>query len=450
MLYFCAMKKNTGKNTQEYLNKLGIASLNAMQEAAINGIEENNKIVLLSATGSGKTLAFLLPVLQSLDPALKKTIQAVILVPSRELALQIDGILKKMQTGYKITSCYGGHKREIEENNLIEPPAVIIATPGRLCDHIRRNNVDLSKTKFLVLDEFDKSLELGFLEEMEFILNSLPAVEKRMLTSATFAVEIPAFVKMENAATINYLTETDNKKESLRISIIHSPENDKLETLLRLVCYVRNTSTIIFCNHRDAVERTSRFLSDNGIINVFYHGGMEQHEREVALVKFRNSSADILVTTDLASRGLDIANIRSIIHYHLPASEDAFTHRNGRTARMDATGNAYLIINPDEEVPPYIHENVEDIEIKDGLPLPEKPKWSTLFFAAGKKDKLNKIDIVGFLSNKGKLKKDELGLIEVKDFSSFAAVKKSKMGLVLELIKNEKIKNKKIKIAIAK
>lgn len=450
MLYFCAMKKNTGKNTQEYLNKLGIASLNAMQEAAINGIEENNKIVLLSATGSGKTLAFLLPVLQSLDPALKKTIQAVILVPSRELALQIDGILKKMQTGYKITSCYGGHKREIEENNLIEPPAVIIATPGRLCDHIRRNNVDLSKTKFLVLDEFDKSLELGFLEEMEFILNSLPAVEKRMLTSATFAVEIPAFVKMENAATINFLTETDNKKESLRISIIHSPENDKLETLLRLVCYVRNTSTIIFCNHRDAVERTSRFLSDNGIINVFYHGGMEQHEREVALVKFRNSSADILVTTDLASRGLDIANIRSIIHYHLPASEDAFTHRNGRTARMDATGNAYLIINPDEEVPPYIHENVEDIEIKDGLPLPEKPKWSTLFFAAGKKDKLNKIDIVGFLSNKGKLKKDELGLIEVKDFSSFAAVKKSKMGLVLELIKNEKIKNKKIKIAIAK
>ena len=435
--------------TDNILEKLNIKALNPMQLSAIKAVKENDEIILLSATGSGKTLGFLIPILQSLDPSVK-LIQALILVPSRELALQIEGVLKKIQTGYKITSCYGGHKREIEENNLVQPPAIIIATPGRMADHIRRKNVDLSVTRFLVLDEFDKSLELGFLEEMQFIIQSIPDAKKRMLTSATFAVEIPAFVKMNNAVSLNFLGAENNKPEALTIKTIHSPENDKLETLFKLICYLKNTSTIVFCNHREAVERTSHYLSDKGIINVFYHGGMEQHDREVALVKFKNTSSDILVTTDLASRGLDIANIRSIIHYHLPANEDAFVHRNGRTARMDATGNVYIIVNPEEETPAYVIDASEDLEITGEQSLPEKPKWSTLFIAAGKKDKINKIDIVGFLSNKGNLKKDEIGLIDVKDFSAFAAVRKSKIGNVIELVKNEKIKNKKVKIAVAK
>ena len=177
---------------------------------------------------------------------------------------------------------------------------------------------------------------------------------------------------------------------------------------------------------------------------------MEQHDREVALCKFRNSSSHILVTTDLASRGLDIPNIRSIIHYHLPSTEEIFTHRNGRTARMDATGNVYLLIGPGEEAPSYVGDTASEFVLPDAVPLPEKPKWSTLFIAAGKKNKINKIDIVGFLSKKGQLKKDEIGLIEVKDFSAFVAVRKSKVGQVIESIKDEKIKNKKVKIAIAK
>lgn len=434
---------------QPFLEKLGISSLNPMQISANESIQQNNKVILLSNTGSGKTIAFLTPLLGSLKTDISYT-QALIVVPSRELALQIEDVLKKMQTGFKITACYGGHKREIEENNLVEPPTILVATPGRLGDHIRRKNVDLSKVHFLVLDEFDKCLELGFQEEIEFIIQSLPAIEKRMLISATYASVIPDFVDMSDAATVNFLAPEANKSEKLSIRVVHTPENDKLDSLLKLVCFVRNTSTIIFCNHRDAVERTSKFLSENGIINVFYHGGMEQHEREVALVKFKNGSSDILVTTDLASRGLDIANIRSIIHYHLPANEEAFTHRNGRTARMNATGNVYLLVNPVEEVPVYANETAEELELKDSLEIPDKPKWSTLFIAAGKKDKVNKIDVVGFLSNKGKLKKDEIGLVEIKDFASFAAVRKSKIGHVVELVKNEKIKNKKVKIAVAK
>jgi superfamily II DNA/RNA helicase len=441
--------KNLFINQEEILERLKIKALNEMQLATMSAVEKENDVVVLSATGSGKTLAFLLPLLKSLQADVK-LVQALILVPSRELALQIETVLKQMQTGYKITTCYGGHKREIEENNLVQPPAIIIGTAGRMADHIRRKNIDLSAIEFLVLDEFDKSLELGFLEEMQFIIESLPAVKKRILTSATYAVEIPAFVKMRSPVTLDFLPEHPAESDALRIHTLLSPEKDKLQTLLQLICYVNNTSTIVFCNHREAVERTSQFLADQGIVNVFYHGGMEQRDRETALCKFRNSSADILVTTDLASRGLDIADIRNIVHYHIPNDEAAFTHRNGRTARMNTTGNVYVIYSEEEKLPVYITANAQVFDLPEKLSIPEKPKWSTLFIDAGKKDKINKIDIVGFLSQKGQLKKDEIGLIEVKDFVSFAAVRKSKIGNVLELIKNEKIKNKKVKVAIAK
>ena len=229
-----------------------------------------------------------------------------------------------------------------------------------------------------------------------------------------------------------------------------SPDKDKTDTLFKLICYLGNRSAIVFCNHREAVERTSVLLTKNGIVNEFYHGALEQQERDSALCKFRNGTVNVLVTTDLASRGLDIPNIRYIIHYHLPHSEEIFIHRNGRTARMDASGTAILILSEEEKLPAYINQHVEQIQLPKTVSLPEKPKWSTLFIAAGKKDKVNKVDIVGFLSNKGQLKQEDIGLIEVKDFFSFVAIRKSKMGHALQLIKNEKIKNKKVKIEIAK
>ena len=300
-----------------------------------------------------------------------------------------------------------------------------------------------------MLDEFDKSLELGFTEEMSFIISSLPNIKKRILTSATQAVEIPAFIGLTSPVTLNYLPEKDDEN-ALEVKVLESDDRDKLETLFRLICSYGNRSTIIFCNHRASVERTSADLSNKGITNTFYHGAMEQRDREVALAKFRNGSVNFLVTTDLASRGLDIPNIRYIIHYHLPHSEEIFTHRNGRTARMEASGTAILLLGPDEELPKYINPEVERMELPDQNEIPEKPKWTTLFIGAGKKDKVNKVDVVGFLTNKGQLKKEDVGLIEVKDFFSFVAVRKTKVPHTLQLIKDEKIKNKKVKIDVAK
>ncbi|MVT07344.1 DEAD/DEAH box helicase [Chitinophaga tropicalis] len=429
------------------LSALRIDELNEMQLASIEANQQSDNVILLSNTGSGKTLGFLIPILERLDKNIPGT-QALIVAPSRELAMQIEKVWKQMTTGFKITCCYGGHLRETEENNLLEAPALIVGTPGRLGDHIRRENIKTAGITTLVLDEFDKSLELGFQDEMEFIIESLPNLKKRILTSATEAVEIPDFVGLEEPAKLNFLTE--GKSEALTLKYVDSEDKDKVDTLFRLICHLGSRPTIVFCNHREAVERTNGLLKEKGLTSVFYHGAMEQQERDAALCKFRNGTSNILVTTDLAARGLDIPHIRYIIHYHLPHNVETFTHRNGRTARMDASGTAILLIGPDEKLPEYINEEVELMTVPDNVELPEKPKWTTFFIGAGKKDKVNKVDIVGFLTNKGQLKKDDIGLIEVKDFFSFVAIRKSKAAVTLPLIQGQKIKNKKVKMDIAK
>lgn len=436
-------------STQQILDNLAIEKLNEMQEAAIAASAVQNNILLLSNTGSGKTLAFLMSILQNLNEEIKTT-QALIVVPSRELALQIESVFRQMGTGLKITCCYGGHKRETEENNLIEPPVVIVGTPGRLCDHIRRENITTDSIHTLVLDEFDKSLEAGFQEEVNFIIDSLPGISKRILTSATEAVEVPEFVNFDKAEKLDFLVKGEEDTRLLDIKAVHSPDKDKTDSLFKLMCQIGNRPTIIFCNHRETVEDTSKMLKDRGIMNVFYHGAMEQRERDSALCKFRNGTSFILVTTDLAARGLDIPNIRYIVHYHLPPTEEIFTHRNGRTARMDASGTVILMIAPNEYLPEYIDKDTEKMTLPEDPELPEKPKWTTIFVAAGKKDKINKIDLVGFFAKKGQLKKEDIGLIEVKDFMSFVAIRRSKAGHTLHLVQQEKIKNKRIKMYVAK
>lgn len=431
------------------LKNVDISELNPMQQATLEAHAMHAHLMLLSNTGSGKTLAFLLPLVPLLQQA-GNTSVAMIVAPSRELALQIESVFKSMKLGLKVSCCYGGHKIEIEENNLRQPPALLIGTPGRLADHIRRGNLTTQTIVSLVLDEFDKSLELGFQEEMAFIIASLPKVKNKILASATTIATMPEFVGMENAMTLNFLRNEPVSEAKLAVQLLRSDDIDKLESLFKLICWLGDRSTIVFCNHRDAVERTSQWLKEKNILNVYYHGSMEQRDREAALCKFRNGTSNVLITTDLASRGLDIDNIRYIVHYHLPHNEAAFVHRNGRTARMDASGTVILLLSPKETLPLYITGEVDEIELPAELLLPEKPKWTTLFIAAGKKDKVNKVDIVGFLTNKGQLKKEDIGLIEVKDFYSFVAIRKLRASHALHLMSNEKIKGKKVKMAVAK
>ncbi len=416
-----------------------------MQEAAMNAAQKSD-MILLSPTGSGKTLGFLLPLLGLLNKNIP-TVQALILVPSRELALQIEQVFRAMGSGFKVNCCYGGHPVKVERNNLSEPPAVLIGTPGRTSHHLRRESFSTRTIHTLILDEFDKALEFGFQDDMEYIIKQLPALKKRMLISATKMDEIPSFTGLVKPVQIDFLSNTTIAPD-LKYKLVISEAADKLNALFALVCKIGANATLIFCNHRDAVERISELLWIKGLPNDIFHGGMEQEDRERALLKFRNGSHRILITTDMASRGLDIPEIEHVVHYQLPHNEEAFLHRNGRTARMHAKGTAYLMVTPDEK-PAYLNEIPEE-EILPDNPKPPKPSpWSTLYIAAGKKDKVNKVDIVGLLLKKGGLDKDELGLIEVLDYSSYAAVKRNKIEQLADTIKGEKVKNKKVKFEIS-
>ncbi len=426
---------------QKILEKLKFTP-NKMQEAALEASVNAHELILYSPTGSGKTLAFLLPLVTSLKPTVHK-VQALIVAPSRELVIQIESVFKSMQTGLKVNSAYGGHSMRVEKQNMSEPPALLIGTPGRIADHIDRGTFDTEYLHTIILDEFDKSLEFGFSKEMGFIMRKLVGIKKKILTSATEMQEIPSFTKIKSPKTLNFLADAEPIK--LSIKKILSPERDKLGTLYNLICHAGNEATLVFCNHREATERVSLYLTEMGIKNDSFHGGMEQNDREKILAKFRNGSMQLLVTTDLAARGLDIPEIKFIIHYHLPSTEDQFTHRNGRTARMNAKGTAFVIASADEHLPAYFDPNIPVFGLGKNLEKPIEPIWATLFIGGGKKDKINKVDIVGFLSKQGDLGKDDLGLIEVKDFFSYAAVKRKKIKHTLNKISNQKIKNKKVK-----
>ena len=431
---------------QKIIEKLNIAELNEMQLASLTANKNKEDIIILSPTGSGKTLAFLLPVLLQLE-ADKKGIQALIIAPSRELALQIEKVFRSMGTDYKVNCFYGGHDARIEKNNLTEPPAVLIGTPGRIADHLRKNNFDTHSIRLLVLDEFDKALELGFEAEMKYIIGQLPKLKKRILTSATNAGDIPAFTGIENPITINFLDE--KTPEGLSVKVVKAEGKDKTESLFKLVCKIGHEPTLIFCNHRDALLRISDFFSKKGLVHDVYHGKMDQQKRFLSLLKFRNGSNKILVTTDLASRGLDIDIMKNVVHYQLPPAENIFTHRNGRTARMKETGTAYLLMAETEYLPPYILEKPEEEQLPQLPVLPAQPEFTTLLIGGGKKEKINKIDIVGLLLKKGGLQNTELGLIEVTDHYSYAAVKKNKVKKLVEILKNERIKGFKIKVDVA-
>ncbi len=424
------------------LAKLGIEKLNEMQITSQTAIAQNNEVLLLSPTGTGKTLAFLLPIIKELNPTVEE-IQALVIVPSRELAIQIEQVMRDMGSGYKVNAVYGGRSGSKDKMELKHRPAVLIGTPGRVADHLRRRAFNKRSIKTLVLDEFDKSLEVGFESEMKEILNGLPNVNKKILTSATQGVVIPNFVGLDNPETIDYLA---TKESKLEIRKVLSPSKDKLETLAHLLSHIGEQNGIVFCNFKDSIQRISDFLSSNNIAHGVFYGGMEQMDRERALIKFRNGTHKILLATDLAARGIDVPELDFIIHYHLPLKAEEFTHRNGRTARMHNNGTAYVIQGKGEVLPDFIGDIPED-ELETNV-LSQPSAWNTLFISGGRKDKISKGDIAGLFFKQGGLNKDELGIIELKTDCAFVSVKANAVSVLLPKVNNMRLKKKKVRVSV--
>jgi len=434
---------NNIKNQQDILTKLNIHTLNPMQQEAIAVIASTANTILLSPTGTGKTLGFSLPLLKSLDSDCHD-VQALILVPTRELAIQIEQVIRTMGSGFKVNAVYGGRPMSKDKIEIKHNPAVLIGTPGRILDHFNSDRFSKESIKTLILDEFDKSLEQGFEDQMKSIIDQLPAISKRILTSATQGVSVPEFVKLDQPITINYLNQNTSSK--LAIKTVISPDKNKLKTLLSLLEYIGNEPGIIFCNFRDSISAVSKFLELHKISHTCFSGGMEQKERERALIKFRNGSSQVLLATDLAARGIDIPEMKFIIHYELPIHKEEFIHRNGRTARVNAKGTAYVLKWQNQLLPEFIL-NVKGIDISEKAP--HKPQyWQTLFISGGRKDKISKGDIAGLFFKQGKLDKHELGTIELKQDCAFVAVPLAKADDLVLNLNNTRLKKKKVRVTL--
>ena len=433
---------DTIKEQEAILNKLNIYQLNPMQEEAIPTIERVKNTILLSPTGTGKTLAFLLPIINNLDITCKE-VQALILVPSRELAIQIEQVIRNMGSGYKVNAVYGGRPISKDKIELKHTPAILIGTPGRIDDHFRSDRFSREYIQTLVLDEFDKSLETGFESEMKAIIKKLPNLKKRILTSATQGIEIPEFVGLHKPKVISYLKDASTK---LVLKKIISPSKNKLSSLLSLLNYLGNQPGIVFCNLRESVQEVSEFLHKNNISHGCFSGGMEQKDRERTLIKFRNGTYQVIIATDLAARGIDIPELKYIIHYELPRTAEEFTHRNGRTARVNAKGTAYILSWEKEYHPDFIKDVA--IETIDSIGKRKAQYWQTLFISGGRKDKISKGDVAGLFFKQGHLTKDQLGVIELKQDCTFVAVPKDQAQDLVARLNNSRLKKKKVGITI--
>lgn len=426
--------------------RLAIAELNEMQQLALSAWKTGGgDLVLYSPTGTGKTLAFALCLLQALKQPMQR-LQAVVMAPSRELVMQTAEILRQLAVDYKVTACYGGHAVADEKASLAVTPDIIVATPGRLLDHHKRGHIDLSGTRLLVLDEMDKALELGFEDEMRRLIKVMPHINRRIMASATVLDMVPDYVRLHNPTVLNVLKQAEQPAERIRVWRVVSNDKDKLETLRQLLLSLDGDKTIVFANFRESVERIHQALSKWGFSVGIYLGALEQQQRETAVAMLNNGSINILVSTDLASRGLDIDTVEHIVHYHLPINEQTYIHRNGRTARVDADGNAYVITSAGEALPEWI--TIDEPFALHPSGKPAKSPMATLYFQAGKKEKLSRGDIMGFIANNGGIAPADIGRIDVRDHYALAAVPRRQAQQVLSLLQQAKIKGKKVRISL--
>ena len=450
-----------------------------VQEEVIPRLLKKEDVIVKSKTGSGKTASFGIPICENIDIE-NNNVQALIVVPTRELALQVKdeisniGRLKKI----RCSAIFGKQPIKEQIRELKQRVHIVVATPGRIIDHIGRNTINLDDIKYFIIDEADKMLNKGFIEDMEFILNKIPKNSAKGLFSATIDDDIQyicdKYLKVSNILDIKY-NELFDKKQIIE-NKIKSSENDKYKNLKSIIYMENPTSLIIFCNTKDKVKKLYENMKKDGFLVEELHGDMSQDKRIFVIKDFKNNKFNILISTDVAARGIHIDDISLVINYDVPRDKENYIHRIGRTGRKDSYGKAITIftdkddkyINEIEAYLGYEIKVLEELKIDDiakgKIKFEKKSKEvlknrknkiieknihnevTKIYINAGKKKKIRVIDIVGAFSNLPGINNEDIGVVEVQDLCSYVDILNYKGEELVKKYKEISIKKKIVKL----
>ncbi|WP_071119272.1 DEAD/DEAH box helicase [Romboutsia timonensis] len=476
-------KKFEDFNLDKYIIKalynLNYKTPSKVQEEVIPRLLKKEDVIVKSKTGSGKTASFGIPICENIDIE-NNNVQALIVVPTRELALQVKdeisniGRLKKI----RCSAIFGKQPIKEQIRELKQRVHIVVATPGRIIDHIGRNTINLDDIKYFIIDEADKMLNKGFIEDMEFILNKIPKNSAKGLFSATIDDDIQyicdKYLKVSNILDIKY-NELFDKKQIIE-NKIKSFENDKYKNLKSIIYMENPTSLIIFCNTKDKVKKLYENMKKDGFLVEELHGDMSQDKRIFVIKDFKNNKFNILISTDVAARGIHIDDISLVINYDVPRDKENYIHRIGRTGRKDSYGKAITIftdkddkyINEIEAYLGYEIKVLEELKIDDiakgKIKFEKKSKEvlknrknkiieknihsevTKIYINAGKKKKIRVIDIVGAFSNLPGINNEDIGVVEVQDLCSYVDILNYKGEELVKKYKEISIKKKMVKL----
>lgn len=450
-----------------------------VQEEVIPRLLKKEDVIVKSKTGSGKTASFGIPICENIDIE-NNNVQALIVVPTRELALQVKdeisniGRLKKI----RCSAIFGKQPIKEQIRELKQRVHIVVATPGRIIDHIGRNTINLDDIKYFIIDEADKMLNKGFIEDMEFILNKIPKKSAKGLISATIDDDIQyicdKYLKVSNILDIKYNNVFDKKQ--IIENKIKSSENDKYKNLKSIIYMENPTSLIIFCNTKDKVKKLYENMKKDGFLVEELHGDMSQDKRIFVIKDFKNNKFNILISTDVTARGIHIDDISLVINYDVPRDKENYIHRIGRTGRKDSYGKAITIftdkddkyINEIEAYLGYEIKVLEELKIDDiakgKIKFEKKSKEvlknrknkiieknihsevTKIYINAGKKKKIRVIDIVGAFSNLPGINNEDIGVVEVQDLCSYVDILNYKGEELVKKYKEISIKKKIVKL----
>lgn len=435
---------------------MGYEEMTAIQAEALPFALNGEDLIAQAKTGSGKTAAFGIPLLDNVN-SLDTSVQALVVCPTRELSSQVAEELRRLakyKENLKITVLCGGVSIGTQIKSLSHGSHVVVGTPGRLYDLLQKQHLDLSKAQTLVLDEADRMLEMGFKEQISDVIKFLPAQRQTMLFSATFPDDIVEISEQYQNEPQEIIVESHHARAVIDQQFYICQHNDKLPALVRLISANDFSQAMIFCNTKKLVAEVYQYLQDKGYSCLSLHGDMEQREREQVLIQFKHKSANFLVATDVAARGLDVEALPAVINYELPREQDTYVHRIGRTGRAGLEGVSLTIFTEKERFKlgklGQKLDQVFEYESIDSLPnnriIPRKPEFVTLYISGGRKDKIRKGDILGALTKTANIEGKYIGQIDIAERSSYVAISFDQARNASSRLNQSKIKGRKFKV----